>query len=189
MVRVVLAQRKTEEALMRLVPLLESATKQERWGNVIELLLLQTLANVGHQEEQAALSALTHAVLLAEPEGYMRSFLDQGVVMVALLFKLRYRERKQGPTQYLDRLLELFKSEGTGSWQPQPHILPDPLSKRELEVLHLLARGDSNQDIAEELVVTVDTVKRHVSNILSKLGASNRTQAVGRARELGLFAQ
>src|SRR2546428_11768903 len=186
-VRVVLAQHKTAEALMRLVPLLETATKQERWGSVIELLLLQMLAYLGRQEEQAALTALTQAVHLADPEGYMRSFLDQGVPMAALLSKLRDQQRKQGPTPYLDSLLEAFKSEGTRSRQPQPQMLPDPLSKREQEVLHLLVRGASNQDIAEELVVTLDTVKRHVSNILSKLGVSNRTQAVSRARELGLL--
>jgi len=195
MVRVVLAQHKTTEALMRLVPLLEAATKQERWGNVIELLLLQTLAYLGREEEQAALSALAQAVHLAEPEGYMRSFLDEGVPMAVLLSKLRNQQRKQGPTAYLDTLLAAFspasRQEGEAD-HPTSHPsirqpLLDPLSTRELEVLHLLAQGASNQEIAEELVVTLDTVKRHVSNILSKLGASNRTQAVTRARSLGML--
>ena len=67
--------------------------------------------------------------------------------------------------------------------------LVDPLSERELEVLHLLVRGDSNQEIAEGLVITIDTVKRHVSNIFSKLGVHNRVQAVARARALGLLSE
>src|SRR5258708_2806573 len=195
MVRVVLVQHKTTEALMRLVPLLEAATKQERWGNVIELLLLQTLAYLGREEEQAAFSALAQAVHLAEPEGYMRSFLDEGVAMAALLSKLRDQQRKQGPTAYLDTLLAAFspasRQEGEAD-HPASHPsirqpLLDPLSTRELEVLHLLAQGASNQEIAEDLVVTLDTLKRHVTNILSKLGASNRTQAVTQARTLGLL--
>jgi ATP/maltotriose-dependent transcriptional regulator MalT len=69
------------------------------------------------------------------------------------------------------------------------HALPEPLSTREQEVLYLLAGGASNQEIAETLVITLDTVKRHVSNVLSKLGVSNRPQAVSRARELGLLSK
>ncbi len=197
LVRVVLAQHKPAEALTRLIPLLESATKQERWGNVIELLLLQTFAYMERQEEQAALTALTQAVHLAEPEGYIRSFVDEGGPMAVLLSKLRDQQRKQGPTPYLDTLLaacsQAFLQEGEAV-HPASHPslrqpLLNPLSARELEVLHLLARGASNQEIAEALVITLDTVKRHVSNILSKLGASNRTQAVSLARALGLLSK
>ncbi len=173
---------------MRLVPLLESATKQERWGHIIELLLLQTLAYLEHQKEQAALAALTQAVHLAEPEGYMRSFLDEGVPMAALLAKLRDQQRKKGPTPYLDKVLTAFSPQKVVDYPTPQNALLDPLSTREQEVLHLLAGGASNQEIAETLVVTLDTVKRHVSNILSKLGASNRTQAVSQARELGLLS-
>lgn len=111
--------------------------------------------------------------------------------MAALLSALRDQQRKQGPTPYLDILLAAFPPavlQERGADHPairQP--LLDPLSARELEVLHLLAQGASNQEIAEELVVTLDTVKRHVSNILSKLGANNRTQAITRARSLGML--
>ena len=116
--------------------------------------------------------------------------------MAALLSKLRDQQRKQGPTPYLDTLLTAFPAallkEGEADHPAsQPSLrqpLLDPLSSRELEVLHLLARGASNQKIAEALVITLDTVKRHVSNILSKLGASNRTQAVSQAREFGLLS-
>ncbi len=189
LVRIVLAQHKANEALTRLVPLLETAIRQERWGNVIELLLLQTLAYLERQEEQAALSALSQAVRLAEPEGYIRSFVDEGVPMAVLLSKLRDQQRKQGSTLYLDKVLSAFAPQTGADHRAAQHALPDPLSEREQEVLHLLASGASNQEIAERLVISIDTVKRHVSNVLSKLGASNRTQAVSRAHELGLFSK
>jgi LuxR family maltose regulon positive regulatory protein len=192
--RVLLAQHKTDEALMRIVPLLESATKQERWGHVIELLLLQTLAYLEHRKKRTAITALSQAVHLAEPEGYMRSFLDEGDAMAILLSELRDQQRQQKSTSYLDTLLSAFSparpKEGQAD-HPAPHPsqqpLLDPLSARELEVLRLLARGASNQEIAEELIVAIDTAKRHVSNILSRLAASNRTQAVMRARDLDIL--
>lgn len=113
--------------------------------------------------------------------------------MEALLYRLRKRNRKQGPTPYLDTLLAAFQQEKmthlqTGeSTKAQP--LPEPLSERELQVLQLLAQGLSNQEIALELVIVIDTVKRHVSRIFSKLGVQNRVQAVKQAREFGLLSK
>ena len=194
--RVRLAQQRPDEVRSLLGPLLETATRQERWGNVIELHLLLALASQMRNDEQEALTRLSEAVRLAQPEGYIRSFADEGVPMAALLFKLRGQRRKQGPTPYLETLLAAFPSDlvqvGKED-QPVSHLslrqpLLDPLSICELEVLHLLAQDASNQEIAGELVVTVDTVKRHVSNILSKLGANNRTQAVTHARDLGMLS-
>ena len=125
----------------------------------------------------------------------------QSVVFNAnyLLSRLREQERKNGPTSYLDALLAAFSPEGmthkplpTGSGQPRGRVLEqplvEPLSERELEVLHLVARGDSNQEIAEMLVIALDTVKRHVTHIFEKLGVNNRVQAVARARSLGLLS-
>lgn len=153
-------------------------------------------ANSLPAQEQQALPQLREAVRLAQPEGYIRSFVDEGVAMATLLSALRDQQRKQGPTPYLDTLLAAFSPaplQVRGTGRPASHssirlALLDPLSPREREVLHLLARGASNQEIAEELVVTLDTVKRHVSNMLSKLGASNRTQALSQARQLGLLS-
>jgi LuxR family maltose regulon positive regulatory protein len=95
----------------------------------------------------------------------------------------------KGPTPYLDTLLAAFPQEGAGAKPLPQQGLLDPLSARELEVLHLLAQGASNQEIADGLVLSVQTVKRHVYNILGKLEASNRTQAVMRGQSLGLLSE
>src|SRR5260370_42377971 len=110
--------------------------------------------------------------------------------MEALLYQLRKRERKDRPTPYLDTVIAAFQQErraGIQAGEPtKAQWLPEPLSERELEVLQLLVQGMPNQEIAQQLVITVDTVKRHVSHIFSKLGVHNRVQAVKQARELGL---
>jgi len=149
------------------------------------------------QQETQALDTLSQAVHLAEPEGYIRSFVDEGVPMAALLSKLREEQRKSGPTSYLDTLLTAFpqqskiyehqSKQATARTTAQP--LLEPLSVRELQVLKLLVQGASNQEIAQELVIAYDTVKRHVSHIFSKLGVQNRVQAAGVAQELGLLAE
>jgi LuxR family maltose regulon positive regulatory protein len=196
-VRVLLAQSLPDLALQRLVPVLERATTGQRWGHVIEIQLLQALAHQMRHREKQALDALSEAVRLAEPEGYIRSFVDEGVPMAALLSKLRERQRKYGPTPYLDMLLATFPQQSkTDQHQPKqerehaqvPSLL-DPLSEREREVLQLLVHGSSNQEIAQELVIAVDTVKRHVSHIFSKLGVKNRLQAARQAQLLGLLGE
>ena len=185
--RLRLVQGKPQEALTLLAPMLEEAMNRQGGKLVIELLILQALAQQTLREEQAAINTLAQAVNLAEPEGYIRSFVDEGAPMAALLATLRERERKHGPTPYLDSVLAAFAQEGGAVQATQPR-LPDRISPREREVLHLLAQGCSNQEIAEDLVVTVETVKRHVSSLLSKLGVDNRTQAAMRARSLGLLS-
>ena len=171
--------------------MLQRAAEGQRWSHVIEIRLLQALAYQMAQEETEALNTLSEAVRLAEPEGYIRRFVDEGTPMENLLYRLRKRDLKNGPTPYLDTLLAAFQQERMTRVQSeeraQAQALPEPLSKRELEVLQLLARGASNQEIAQELVIALDTVKRHVSHIFSKLGVNNRVQTVRQAQILGLL--
>jgi LuxR family maltose regulon positive regulatory protein len=193
--RVLLAQNQPALALQRLSPVLQRAIQGQRWGHVIEMQLLQALAYQMGQQEKQALDALSEAVRLAEPEGSIRSFVDEGAPMEALLYRLQQEQGKDGPTPYLDTVLAAFPQQS----KPQEHqpkragkdtktqSLLEPLSKRELEVLQLLARGASNLEIAHELVIVVDTVKRHISHIFAKLDVQNRVQAARRARELSLL--
>jgi LuxR family maltose regulon positive regulatory protein len=189
--RILLVQDQPTAALQRLEPALQRATAGQRWGHVIEIRLLQALAHQKLHEESQALAALLEAVRLGEPEGYIRSFVDEGEAMQALLSRLRKRYAKQGSTPYLDALLTAFQQENKA---PQPaekstksQHLSGLLSERERQVLQLLAQGRSNQEIAQDLAIALDTVKRHVSHIFAKLGANNRVQAVKQAHDLGLL--
>jgi LuxR family transcriptional regulator, maltose regulon positive regulatory protein len=196
-VRVLLAQHLPERALERLRPVLLRATEGKRWSYVIEMLLLQTLAYHMQQQEQEAFDSLAHAVQLGEPEGFICSFVDEGPQIAALLVRLRERQEMRRSIPYLDRLLAAFSSDESNreyeieqSSSQSSSTLPTSssiLSKRELEVLNLLASGYSNQEIAKQLVVSIHTVKRHVSNIFVKLEAPNRLQAIIRARALNLI--
>jgi LuxR family maltose regulon positive regulatory protein len=191
--RVLLATNQPTLALQRLAPVLQRATTGLRWGHVIEIQLLQALAHQMCQKEIQALDALSEAVRLAEPEGYIRSFVDEGAPMGTLLYHLRKRDRKSGPTPYLDTVLAAFQQEIMeqilAGERTKAQALPDPLSQRELQVLQLIAQGASNQEIAQELALAIDTVKRHVSHIFSKLGVNNRVQAVKQARNLSLLGE
>jgi LuxR family transcriptional regulator, maltose regulon positive regulatory protein len=193
--RVYLATGQPNLALQRLGPVLQRATEGKRWGHVIEIRLLQALAYQMHHEQTQALSALSEAIYLAEPEGYIRSFVDEGVPMGALLSQLRQQQCKAGPTPYLDTLLAAFPQQSKAQQYQPKHAgehakvqpLLDPLSEREREVLQVLARGVPNQEIAQELVIALDTVKRHVTHIFAKLGVQNRVQAIRQAQMLGLL--
>jgi LuxR family maltose regulon positive regulatory protein len=193
--RILLAKDQPTAALQRLEPALQRATAGQRWGHVIEICLLQALAHQKLHEEPQALAALSEAVRLGEPEGYLRSFIEEGEAMAVLLGKLREEQRKTGPTTYLDRVLAAFPKLSqvpvsqvkSMAKQTVVRSLLEPLSERELQVLQLLAQGRSNQQIAQALVIALDTVKRHVSHIFSKLGVTNRVQAVKQARDLGLL--
>ena len=148
-------------------------------------------ARDGLEQEPEALYALSEAIRLGEPEGYLRSFVEEGEAMEALLYRLRRRWAKQGPTPYLDTLLAAFRQESKARHPAEEgtktQLLPEPLSEREWEVLQLLAQGVSNHEIAQHLVIAYETVKRHVGHIFSKLGVTNRVQAVRQARDLGLL--
>jgi LuxR family transcriptional regulator, maltose regulon positive regulatory protein len=190
--RVLLAEDAPERALGLLRRLHDLAVGQQRTGSLIEIRALQALALAAAGDQPGALDALTGALTLAAPEGYVRVFVDEGAPMAALL--ARVTPDVGVPPAYLGRLRAAFGRAGSHRAPPGGRAaavvtrgLVDPLTDRELEVLGLLATGTTNREIADDLVVTVETVKKHVSHILDKLGAANRTQAVARARALRLL--
>ncbi len=129
---------------------------------------------------------------MAEPEGYIRIFIDEGPQMVPLLSEVleshqrRHLELPDLPSaHYIRKLLAALEHAASGAKSPTAE-LPEPLSERELEVLQLIEAGKSNHRIAQELFVTAGTVKTHIRNIYRKLDAHSCTQALARARELGL---
>ena len=194
--RVLLAQGRPARALA-LLDRLHAAAAQGRVGSLIEIGALRALALAAGGEEAAAIAALAAALTLACPQGYVRVFADEGPPMAALLARLITAQRSGGaaaavPLGCLARLQRALGAQdgapgaGRGSVTAVPGLV-EQLTRRELEVLTMLAAGRSNQAIASQLVVTLNTVKKHVSHVLGKLGAANRTEAVTRARELSLI--
>jgi LuxR family maltose regulon positive regulatory protein len=195
--RLSLAQHRHAEALELLDRLQTQAEAAGRMHHFLEILLLKALTYQDQGNLAPALSALASALELAEPEGYIHTFINEGRAMAALLRKSRATNGRA--TDYVERLLEAFEQseaprEPASSHDRQrtvpehkPQALIEPLSDREREVLQLMATGASNQKIAETLVIAVNTVKRHARNIFDKLGVENRTQAVAQARALGLL--
>ena len=195
--RVLLAQDRPERALALLGRLHAAAAAQDRGGSLIEIGALWALALAATGEEEAAVDALAGALTIACPQGYVRVFADEGAPMAALLGRLIAAQRtgRAAAKVRLDCLARLQRAfhvqlsvpgHRAGTDAAVPGIV-DPLTSRELEVLRMLAAGMSNQRIARQLVVSLDTVKKHVSHILGKLGAASRTEAVARARQLGLL--
>ncbi len=186
--RVLIAQNDPGPALTLLQRLLDAATSQGRTGSIIEIQALRALALAARGDHAGALGALTEALTLARPGGYVRVFVDEGEPMRALLAQLSAARRIDA-----GYMATLLRAGGRAAAVPPrrgaaaPPGLAEPLTDRELEVLRLLAAGRSNQRIAHELVVALDTVKKHVTHLLGKLGAANRTEAVARARDLGLI--
>ncbi len=185
--RYLLAQKRPEKALGLLERLGSAAKAQARIGSVIQIQVLQVLGFQAAGKGDQAMKVLAQTLLQAEPEGYIRTFVDEGRPMAALLHSALSR----GVTRdYTSRLLASFPPVGRGievSPHPVPFSFNAPLSERELEVLRLLATGASNEEIAGELSIALTTARKHVSNIISKLGVNNRTQAVSRGRDLGLL--
>ena len=186
--RAFLARHGTERTLDEVTGLLErllrAAEEGGRTGTVIELLVLQALAHPTREENPAALVSLERALRLAEPEGYVRMFVDEGPPMAALLKAAA--ERGTVP-DYAHRLLTAFDESDDRT--PAKQALIDPLSTRELDVLRLLATDLAGPDIARELVVSLNTVRTHTKNIYAKLGVNDRRAAVRRAEELQLTAR
>lgn len=194
--RLLIAQKRPVEALALLDPLLPLLQAQGRVMNVIELQALRALAFQEQEDSDRAMGALEEALSLAEPGGCIRVFLDEGEAMARLL----YQAAERGiASHYTGRLLaQLVDAESAATEadkmppvQPAPPIpepLIEPLSERELEVLHLIAEGLSNREISQKLFVTLSTVKAHTYNLYGKLGVHSRTQAVSRAQALGLIS-
>jgi LuxR family maltose regulon positive regulatory protein len=193
--RLLLAQHLPGQATVLLGRLLDLAASQGRTGSIIEIQALRALA-LADGDHAAALDALAEALALACPQRYVQVFAAEGAPMHALITRLADRPNQQGagrgiPPEYLATLLRATRP-APGAPHPRrtaavPRGLPEPLTDREAEVLRLIAAGKTNQRIARELVITLDTVKKHVSHLLGKLGAANRTEAVTQARELGLI--
>jgi LuxR family maltose regulon positive regulatory protein len=183
LLRMLLARNDYEAAIVLSERLLKQAEPAGRLGLVIETLILRALAFQGKKETEQALVTLERALLLAQPEGYIRSFLDEGKAMTRLLCQVQSRQVGAGYAAQLlskiDKISDMI--------QPSMQLLIEPLTTREVEVLKLIESGSSNQVIAEQLVISIPTVKRHISNIYSKLGVKSRTQAIAMGKELKLF--
>jgi LuxR family transcriptional regulator, maltose regulon positive regulatory protein len=195
LVRVLLARSEPARALGLLTRLEALAESQDRSGSVIEIRALRALALQAAGDHDAALVTLTNALSLARPEGHIRVFVDEGPRMAALLRGLINASTRGGSPsisravqEHLHRVVRAFEPPKADDARASMSALVEPLTKRELEVLSLVAAGRRNREIADELVVTLETIKKHVSHIFDKLGATNRTEAVNQARELGLIA-
>ncbi len=187
--RVLLAQFKNEQkdealqdALSLLTRLLKEAEAGGRMGSVIEIRILEALAYEAQGDLPCAIEALEHALKLAEPEGYVRIFADEGTSMARLLSEAN----AQGlMPEYVGKLLTAFGE--TERKTPPNQPLVEPLSEREREILSLIANGLKNKEIAERMVISLNTVLYHTKNIYNKLGVNKRTQAVLKAQELNLL--
>lgn len=190
--RWLIASGKSKEALSLLDRLLPAAEKGGRQRTAIEILILQAVA-------QESPEALEKALVLAHPENFVRTFIDEGGPVSKLLLELLKQKGKRWETENPELLRYVVKlKDAFGPGAPVPtarmaaiesEALPwwyveDPLSERELEVLQHVARGLSNQEIADKLFLSAGTVKRHMSNIYQKLDVHSRTQALERARSL-----
>jgi LuxR family transcriptional regulator, maltose regulon positive regulatory protein len=176
--RLLLAQGRQAQAGEKLAGLHEAVSRAGLVSSMIEVCALQAMAAATPTD---ALHLLEEALEQAQPEGFIRTFVDKGEPMKALLERLKSQGGELKP--YILKLLAAFEKTDRID---KPQVLVEPMSERELEILRLLAIGLSNRAISERLVISVGTTKSHVHNILEKLGVDNRTQAVAKARGLGL---
>jgi LuxR family maltose regulon positive regulatory protein len=188
--RTLIAQGSVDEAIKLLRQLFVTAKAGEHTSGMIKILILQALALQAGSDTDQAITALEKALTLAKPGGFIRTFVDEGPPMARLLYEAL--SRGIAP-DYVRRLLAAFpmaepeQASPPGTLAPESELI-EPLSQRELEVLQLMAEGLANPEIASRLFLALNTVKTHASNIYGKLGVHSRTQAVARARALGLLS-
>jgi LuxR family maltose regulon positive regulatory protein len=179
-----LAKVRIAEANPDVIPLLDQMlavhNADRRMRRVVETHALQAVAHARFGDEHTALTHLEESLRLAKPEGYTRTFLDEGEPMAALLAKCK-------PSATRDALLEAFGRTPTPPTSARVPFLPEPLTDRETQILRLMAAGLSNREIADELYLTLGTVKWYSHQIYQKLGAKRRTEAVEMARGLGVL--
>ena len=204
---------RSTQALTRLAPLIYAAKTAGHTQQWIQLLAIQTLAHAAVGDVTTAHAQLQHLLRVAAPEGYIRVFVDMGEPMHILLDSLRITSPDMALADYVDQLLAAFtplsgpqsstetaiqietpsqinvnrQSFDMAQDKSKIQQLIEPLSEREVEILHLVADGLSNSQLADKLIVTVGTIKKDLNNIYGKLGVASRTQAIARGRALGLL--
>ncbi|MCA9925552.1 MAG: hypothetical protein KC421_24445, partial [Anaerolineales bacterium] len=190
--RVRLAQEEPAAALALLEPLRQKAEAKGWADEQLKVMVLQALAYQAGGDWETAVQLLGKALTLAEPGGFIRLLVDEGPPITGLLTKIKDESRfalseSEGMKDYIHQLLTAFDDPGIqpSSFNFQP--LVDPLSDRELEILTLITAGLKNKEIAEQLVISLNTVLYHNKNIYGKLGVNKRTQAIAKARELSLI--
>jgi LuxR family maltose regulon positive regulatory protein len=184
-----MAQKRWDAAVGLIGRLLEVTENGGRWGRVIELLILQALALDAQGQSDEALRPLSQALTLGKPQGYVRIFVDEGEPMAHLLYRAAAHGITPGYTGALLAALQNLRLAPVGESEVREPIsgIIDPLSVRELEVLDCLAEGLSNREIAQQLTISLTTVKTHTRNIYRKLDVNSRTQAVARGKALGII--
>jgi LuxR family maltose regulon positive regulatory protein len=187
--RILIAQGRSDEAGRLLGRLHEAAEARGHTSREIQILALQALAFQEQGDTARGVTALERALALAEPEGFVRTFVDEGPPMARLLHEVAKRHIAPAHAR---RLLAAFpaaqpeQADGSRTHAPERKLI-EPLSDRELEVLQLVAEGLRNRDIADRLFLSLNTVKAHTRNIYGKLNVHSRTQAVARSQTLGLL--
>lgn len=188
--RILLAQGQLAEATKLLQQLFEQAKTGELTARMLEILILQALVWQAEGEMDTAVTTLEQALTLAEPCGFIRTFVDEGSSMARLLYEALSQDIAPDYVRQLLAAFPVSEPEQTTPSQPDNSEFAwiEPLSAREVEVLELIAEGLTNKDISDRLYLTLNTVKTHTRNIYSKLGVNSRMQAVARARDLEILS-
>jgi len=182
--RVLLAQGDPSAALALLSPLRRQMGANGWVDEQLKVMVLQSVALHAHGEKDKAVQLLSKALALAEPNGFIRIFIDEGLPMVHLLSELA---AKGIMPNYVSKLLAVFEDEKQKNDLSPSQQLVNPLSEREIEILNLIATGLKNKEIAEQLIISLNTVLYHIKNIYRKLGVNKRTLAITKAKEIKII--